>query len=272
MDIKLSQWYDQTIAFLPNLLLIAVILLVTRIISRQAQRLVGRLTARTQAPAAIGDLLGSMARFVVAAFGILLVLGQLGLSSAVLSFVTGLGITGIIIGFALQDIVKQFAAGMLLLMLRPFRIGDDVKIGAFEGRVIAVQLRATVLETNNGDEVLIPNADVYTTAITNMSRYDLHRYDITVSLPPLADPLRVSAALTHELGEIAGIAASPAPAVAATGFDLQAVKLEVRFWVDERASDADAVKTAVIAAIHKAIAEPEGEEKRRQGDGETGSS
>jgi len=114
MDIKLNQWYDQTIAFLPNLLFIAVILLVTRIISWQAQRLVGRLTARTQAPAAIGDLLGSMARFVVVAFGILLVLGQLGLSSAVLSFVTGLGITGIIIGFALpgyrQAVRRRHAA------------------------------------------------------------------------------------------------------------------------------------------------------------------
>jgi small conductance mechanosensitive channel len=139
-----------------------------------------------------------------------------------------------------------------------------------------VQLRATVLKTHNGDEVLIPNAEVYTTTVTNVSRYDLHRHDIAISLPPQADPLRASASITQALGEIAGIAASPAPAVVAVGFDAQAVKLEVRFWIDERASDTDAVTTAVVAAIHKAIAEPgregrKGEgEKGRKGEGEKG--
>jgi len=123
----------------------------------------------------------------IVALGILLALDRLGWSQAALSFLAGLGIVGIAIGFALQDIVKQFAAGVLLLMLRPFNIGDHVKIGVFEGQVMQVQLRATILKTVNGDEVLIPNADVYTTAITNTSRYRLRRHDIPLSLPPTTD-------------------------------------------------------------------------------------
>src|SRR5215216_4653809 len=173
MDQMIAGWYQTTIRFLPNLILIAIILALTIVISRRTQGLVRRFSERTQAPPEIVDLLGRMGRFFVLAIGLLLVLGRLGLSDAVISFVAGLGIAGIVIGFALQDIVKQFAAGVLLLMLRPFRIGDDVKIGNFEGRVIQVQLRATVLKTNSGDEVLIPNADVYSTAIVNASRYDL---------------------------------------------------------------------------------------------------
>src|SRR5262249_35132106 len=158
--------------------------------------------------------------------------------------------------FALQDIVKQFAAGVLLLMLRPFQIGDHVKIGVFEGQVVQVQLRATVLKTVNGDEVLIPNADVYTTAITNSSRYQLHRHDILLSLMPTTDLVQARAALIQAVGEIPGVIDSPAPAIVATSIDAQAPKLEVRFWIDESARDVDAVKTAVVAAVHKALEEP----------------
>src|SRR5262249_3279177 len=161
------EWYQHTFDFVPNLLLIALIVATTLIISRRTQGLVQRLVGRTQAPPGVVDLLGRLARIGILALGLTLVLQQLGWSQAALGFLAGLGIVGIAIGFAIQDIVKQFAAGVLLLMLRPFSIGDNVKIGTFEGHVTQVQLRATVLKTANGDEVLIPNADVYTTAITN---------------------------------------------------------------------------------------------------------
>src|SRR5689334_11350529 len=134
MVATLKDWSQTTFDFLPNLLLIALILVVTRIISRRTQGLVQRLTARTQAPPGVIDLLGRLARFGIVALGTLLVLDRLGWSQAALSFLAGLGIVGIAIGFALQDIVKQFAAGILLLMLRPFQIGDQVKIGVFEGQ------------------------------------------------------------------------------------------------------------------------------------------
>src|SRR5690606_29964521 len=122
------------------------------------------------------------ANLAVLLIGALLVLGQLGLTSAVMSFVAGLGIAGFIIGFALQDIVKHFAAGILLLMLRPFRIGDQVRIGEFEGHIEDVQLRATIIKTVEGDEVLIPNADVYNSAIVNQSRHALHRHTLNLQL------------------------------------------------------------------------------------------
>jgi len=260
MGATLNNWTDNTFSFLPSLLIIAIILIATRIIARRTQRLVQRLAARTQAPPGIVDLLGRLARFGIVALGALLVLDRLGWSQAALSFLAGLGIVGIAIGFALQDIVKQLAAGVLLLMLRPFNIGDYVKIGLFEGHVTQVQLRATVLKTAHGDEVLIPNADVYTTAITNSSRYQLRRHDIPLTLPPATDLAQTRAALIQAVGEIPGVIDNPAPAIVATSMDGQAPKLEVRFWVDERARDVDAVKTGVIAAIQQALAQPGSEE------------
>jgi small-conductance mechanosensitive channel len=185
-----------------------------------------------------------------------LVLDRLGWSQAALSFLAGLGIIGIAIGFALQDIVKQFAAGVLLLMLRPFNIGDNVQIGAFEGNVMQVQLRATVLKTANGDEVLIPNADVYTTAITNHSRYRLRRHDIPLSLTPVPDLARMNAALARDVQAVPGVVDNPAPAIVALGIEGAVMKIEVRCWIDDRADSVDVVKTEVIAVVQQALAEP----------------
>src|ERR1043165_5121333 len=110
MVATLKDWSQDTLSFLPSLLVIALILVATRIISRRTQGLVQTLAGRTQAPPGVVDLLGRMARFGIVALGILLVLDRLGWSQAALSFLAGLGIMGIVIGFALQDIVKQLAA------------------------------------------------------------------------------------------------------------------------------------------------------------------
>jgi small-conductance mechanosensitive channel len=266
MVATLKEWSQNTLSFLPSLILIALILVATQVIARRTQGVVHRLVRHTQAPPGVVDLLGRLARFGILALGVLLVLDRLGWSQAALSFLAGLGIVGIAIGFALQDIVKQFAAGVLLLMLRPFHIGDQVKIGEFEGQVTQIQLRATVLKTANGDEVLIPNADVYTTAITNSSRYQLRRHTIALTLPLTLDLAQVRAALAQAVREVPGVTESPAPTIVATGMEGQAPKLELRFWVDEGADDVDAVTTAVIGAIQGALAEPdeEGETGRRR--------
>jgi small conductance mechanosensitive channel len=256
-QVIVREWYETLVRSLPNLLLIALILVATIVVSRRSQGLVAGLAGRTQAPREIADLLGRMVRIGVLLIGVMLALGQLGFSQAVLSFVAGLGIAGIMIGFALQDIVKHFAAGVLLLMLRPFRIGDQVRIGAFEGHVQDVQLRATVLKTTAGDEVLIPNADVYNSAIVNLSRYDLHRHSVKLEVPSSLDLERARVALEHAPGEVPGVVANPPPSVVVTGLSGTATTVELRFWVNERAHTPSAVTTAVVAAARLALAQEE---------------
>jgi small conductance mechanosensitive channel len=255
LETILQDWFDAIVRFLPNLLFIVLLLVVTVIVSRRSQKLVARLAGTTQAPREIADLLGRIVRIAVLLLGALWALAQLGFSQAALSFVAGLGITGIIIGFALQDIVKHFAAGVLLLMLRPFRIGDEVRIGAFEGRVQDVQLRATVLKTTIGDEVLIPNADVYNSAIVNYSRYEVRCHHVPLKVPAGLDLERARAALEQTLGAVPGVADTPPPSVVATGLADATATVELRFWVDERKQAPATVKTAVIAAALRALAQ-----------------
>jgi len=249
-----DRWLADAIAFLPNLLLIALILALTIMLSRRTQVWVRRLAGRTDAPPEIGELLGRMARVGILIIGVLFVLQRFGLDQEALSFIAGLGIAGIVLGFALQDIVKQFAAGVLLLMLRPFRVGDEVRIGDFAGAVVEIQLRATVLKTVDGDEVLIPNADVYTTPIINMSRYHQRRRMIALTLPATSDVERTRATLVQAISGVPGVLHDPPPSIIGTGLDDAAVKIELRFWVDERASTPEAVATAVVDLARRTIA------------------
>ena len=260
MDLQtiMRDWSEAVVGFLPNLLLIILILIVTIVVSRRSQRLIARLAGTTQAPREIVDLLGRAVRIGVLMLGVMLVLGQLGFDKAVYSFVAGLGIAGLVIGFALQDIVKHFAAGVLLLILRPFRIGDEVRIGAFVGHVQDVQLRATVLKTDDGSEVLIPNADVYNSAVVNLSRYGLHRHSVSLKAPAGSDLDRVRAVLERTLGDTPGVTDNPSPSVVATGLADSSATVELRYWVDERTHPPDAVKTAVIAVALQALAQGEG--------------
>lgn len=248
-----NQWFDDMLRFLPTLLFIALILLLMIIISRRTQWFVQRLSGRTKAPPEIGELLGRVGRIAVLVVGTLLILGRLGLGDAVISFVAGLGIVGIVIGFALQDIVKQFAAGVLLLMLRPIRIGDEVKIGNFKGKVMEIQLRATVLKTADGDEVLIPNADVYTTPIVNESRYRVRRRVVTLKVARTIDLERVRFELQQALEKLPGVVDDPPPSVVGIEVDENVVKIELRFWVDERKNNPDALATDAIAAARRLL-------------------
>lgn len=250
---QIDEWMNDVVEFVPELALIALILVITIIVSRRIQGVVRNLSGRTSAPREIGDLLSRFARIGVLLVGMLLVLGRLGLNDAVISFVAGLGIVGIVIGFALQDIVKQFAAGVLLLMLRPFRIGDQIKISGFEGQVVEIQLRATVLKTDDGDEVQIPNADVYTTAIVNRSRYNVRRRVVLLRVPRAIDLERARAALIGALAGMPGVAADPPSEVVALDFDENVLNIELRFWVDERKHDRDTVATEVIGAARRAL-------------------
>jgi small-conductance mechanosensitive channel len=147
---------------------------------------------------------------------------------------------------------------VLLMLLRPFRIGDAVRIGAFEGHVQDVQLRATVLKTNAGDEVLIPNADVYNSAVVNLSRYGLRRHTVSLKAPAGIHLDHMRAALERALSDTPGVTGNPPPSVVATGLADSSTTVELRYWVDERTHPPDVVKTAVIAVALQALAQAEG--------------
>jgi small-conductance mechanosensitive channel len=250
-----AEWFQDIRVVALRLALIVLILILTVVISRRAQRAVRRFSGHTQAPQEISDLLGRLTRIGVLLYGIYLVLTQLGLNDAALTFITSFGVIGIVAGFALQDIVKQFVAGVLLLMQRPFRLGDHIKIDTFEGTVVEIQLRITVLKTDEGDEVLIPNADVFNKAVINRSRYDVRRRSLTFTIPSIDETGEIRDALVRAVGDVPRVVAQPPPTIAVTGVEEGTLPIELRYWIDTSEGAPDAITNQVIAAMQRVLSQ-----------------
>ena len=130
------------------------------------------------------------------------------------TLITSLGVAGFALGFALKDIIENFISGTLLLMGRPFEIGDQVILGKdFEGVVTAIQLRTTTLHTSSNDLVAIPNTSVYSNAIINHTQMGCRRYSVEFATSLLADATEVQKRVLALAGGISGIQLDPAPAL-----------------------------------------------------------
>jgi small-conductance mechanosensitive channel len=245
----------------PQVIATIVIAFVAQFINRRAQQAVERVVNREGDQRELARLLGRAVRIGMIVLEVVVVLALFNATAIVATFVASLGVTGLLLAFALQDITKNFAAGVLLLLLRPFRLDDRIKIKEFEGQVTDVSLRATSLRTSDGVEVLVPNADAYASPITNFTRYRKRRHQLVLNLP-LAAPLEATRQqLEQALRALPSIEQEPAPDVVATGMGSDVVTLEAHFWLPATAPDAAARVSAVIEhlrpIVEQASAQPE---------------
>lgn len=247
-------WLTMLIRYLPRIVAAVIVLVVTLVGARWFGEWVQRGLRRVRGlPASAVGLLTSMARAAALVLGLLAVLQVLDLGQIVVSAIASLGIVGLIVGFALQDVTKQFASGMILLLTRPFDIGDTIRIGVHEGTVVNLQLRVTVLKTAGGDEVLIPNADVYASTVYNMSRYPQRRLAVPFTLPQTEQIEALRAQILSEVAKLPGVLADPPPSVVSTGAVDQKISAEVRFWMARDATKQDEAMTQVIALVSRAL-------------------
>ena len=138
------------------------VLLLFLVLSRFAHFGVLRIVQRTRAHGPLGELLASIARVGLLILGLVTALGTLGVN--ILGIVAGLGLTGFALGFALKDSIANLLAGVLILLYRPFEVGDRIDVGGLAGRVTHVDLRYTELDSEN-ERVLVPNAKLLTDPI-----------------------------------------------------------------------------------------------------------
>ncbi len=195
------------------------------------------------------DRLLDTATFILAG---LLSLGILGVTGALYGALTALGIIGLVIGFASQDLVKNLFAGLSILLERPFMPGDSIEVAGQGGEVVRVNLRSTVMKTWDGRQVILPNATFISNSIVNYSANPIRRVDAPVSILHESDADRAMAVMRE-------VAESDPERVAESGIDVRvnevrdyALVLELRFWVP-RAS-LFAARTRTLVALTKAFA------------------
>ena len=164
-----------------------------------------------------------------------------------------LGIGGVAIGFAFQNILQNFLAGLLLLWAEPFRIGDEIKLDNFEGIVEEIQTRATMVKTYDGRRIVIPNADLFTRSVTINTALDTRRWEYDLTLKDMQKLNEVKSLIVKTVSEVPGVLADPRPealVVDLSDVEANAVKLRVLWWTKaprhhEMLSSYDKVLTAI---------------------------
>jgi small-conductance mechanosensitive channel len=140
-----------------------VIFVVFFILAKIIKRIINSAAERLKFDRNLTSLFVRTSRIALITFGFVTVLGTLGINVSAL--VAGLGLTGFALGFALKDAISNLLSGVLILLYRPFEIGNSIKISGYEGIVISIDLRYTELDSE-GNKVLIPNSKLFTDPIT----------------------------------------------------------------------------------------------------------
>lgn len=160
-----------------------------------------------------------------------------------------LGIGSVAIGFAFKDIFQNLLSGILLLISEPFRIGDQIVSGDFEGTVEDIKIRATTIRTYDGRQVVIPNSDLYTSALTVNTAYKQRRLEVAVGIGYEDDIEAAKAEIIQALARADTVSPKAEPSVIATGFGDSTLDLTVRWFIE------DGTQALKVASIHQVIVE-----------------
>lgn len=161
-----EQLIQKSLLFLPRLGTALLVLLVFWLLARGLARVVLRLTVRGRLDTGLARYLAEAARIFLLLFGVVTALGTLGLD--VTALVAGLGLTTFALGFALRDILSNALSGVLVLLYKPFHLGDYITVKGLEGQVIEINLRYTVLEQQS-KRMLIPSSLLFSEPVTVMA-------------------------------------------------------------------------------------------------------
>ncbi len=199
-------------------------------------------------------LFSRLAYWSVAGLATVIALEQVNFN--VVAFLAGLGVLGFTVGFALQDIAKNLVAGILLLLQQPFGIGELIEVRGYAGKVQDISLRATELRTFDGLLVYIPNADVYTSPLVNLSRVPKRRVELAVGVAYDTDLDKATAVALSAIQGIPGIVTTdPAPQVVFRRFGDSAIEFGLYYWFEPETLSFFAAQDAGVKAITKAFRE-----------------
>ncbi|MBE0410635.1 MAG: mechanosensitive ion channel [Anaerolineales bacterium] len=239
------------ILLIPNLIAALVIFILTLYVANLFSRGTRRALNKRQVNPQTHQVLPKIVHWSVIVFGLIVALQQVGFS--VTAFLAGLGVIGFTVGFALQDISKNFVSGLIIWMQQPFFPGDLIEVTGFTGTVMTIDLRATELRTFDGRLVLIPNADVVTKPIINYSRTGTRRIEVQVSLSSQSDIELARQLAIKATGTIPGLLKQPAPKVVVQAFNSSNLDLVIYYWINANQTSVELARDNGITRIKSAF-------------------
>jgi small conductance mechanosensitive channel len=252
---KLRGWTNAVILLLPNLLVALLILVVFTLLARVVRRALRKLLKRFAHKDVIVSLVSNTGSTSMWLLGLLIALSVLDLDKTVTSLLAGVGVLGIVLGFALQDITSNFVSGILISLHHPCDVGDLIKTGNYIGRVERIALRATTIRTFQGPIVIIPNKDLLQSPLTNFTRIPERRIE-----------LRVGVAYEDDLDKVRQVAIEAARGVKARKadrevevyfeeFDDSSINLVIWLWIEYKGErDYVAARSDLLMRVKTAFA------------------
>lgn len=244
------------VAKLPLLLVAGLIVLfawwVGRTISRRIH--LSRFSAKNPY---IDALVARVVNWLILLVGLLIALDLLEATAVVGALLGSAGVVGIALGFAFRDIAENYVAGILLSLRRSFAPGDAVVIDKYEGKVVALTSRSTVLMTYDGVQVTVPNALVFKSVVTNYTRNPKRRFEFTMVIDTNESVRESQQAGIAALADVAGVLDDPAPSWLADGYMDGGIRLRFQAWVNQRESDLGKVRSEALRAVKSAFEKAE---------------
>src|SRR5713226_7568910 len=265
LAVNASAW-DTFLGYLPDgkawikvglaIVILAAFYLLARLVRLFASKELRRVKADPQVALLVNRIvfLAALVIGVVAAFSELF-------GSPALVF-GGFGFLALAFSLAFQDILKNFIAGIFMLLERPFRLGDEITVDNHTGIVENIQMRATTLRTSDGEQVITPNSLVYTGTIINRTRYPTRMFTLTAKVPDGVVVDGLVEQLREELKNRPDLAKDPPPQVGLQPSVDGGLTLEVRYWLDYRKNDPLSIQGAISQQIYRAIHSPDAAPKR----------
>jgi len=223
------------------------ILIIGLWVAKQIKKVVVKLMTRSRVDNTLVAFVSSLAHIAMQVFVIIAALDMLEVKTT--SFIAMLGAAGLAVGLALQGSLSNFAAGVLMIIFKPFRVGELVEAGGVLGKVREIGIFTTVIDTLDNRKTIVPNAKLTADIITNYSANNTRRVDLVAGISYGDDIDKARAAIQSALAEVSGILESPKPDIFVSEMADSSVNFAVRPWC--RPSDYWAVYFGVTEAIKK---------------------
>lgn len=229
----IEQAQQYAIDFAPKLAAAIVVLIIGRWVAKALTKVVRKALERVKADDMLVKFVGNIAYTLLMTVVLLAALAQVGVETT--SFLAILGAAGLAIGLALKDSLANFAAGIMVILFRPYKTGDFVEAGGISGTVQEVQIFTTVLKTPDNKKIIVPNGQITSGTITNYSAYDTRRVDMVFGIG-YGDDVKAAKALLMQIVEAdERVLDDPAPQVFVKELADSSVNFGVRAWT--KASD-----------------------------------
>lgn len=229
---KVEGWLDTFISMLPNMVVALLLFLIFLVLAKLGRKFFTKVFNKASSNKALENLFATFTYASILGIGLFIILGILGLDKAVTSLLAGIGVVGLALGFAFQDIAANFVSGVILAFRRPFNIGDVISVKNTMGKVSRTNLRATVIETFQGQEIYVPNKSLLQEEITNYTVLKKRRIDLAVGVSYGDDLEKVENLVLNTIKDLEGVIDHDKVIFDYDEFGSSSINFSIRFWID----------------------------------------